>query len=97
MAEEIPKSIDYSDAIKLFLAESVGNPPLRQVVGRQLYLYPIPWQDFDVVAANLSRNVGQNIKAIVQINSEHSVRQGFGYRAFHFNEVLLRQRNPPLP
>ena len=25
----------------LFLAESVGNPPLRQVVGCQLYLDPI--------------------------------------------------------
>jgi len=57
----------------LLFAQAIGDTTFLQIVGSQFDLDPIARQDFDVVSANLSRNVSQNIKPVIEINAEHRV------------------------
>lgn len=70
---------------QLFLFEAVGNPTFGQIVGGQFDLDAIARKDFNVITPYFSRNVGEDVKPVIEIDSKHRVGQRFGYRAFHFD------------
>lgn len=80
-----------SKALNLAFAKAISNSTLGQVIGRQFHLDAIARQDLNVIAADLARDMGQDIEAVIQINSKHGIGQGLSNSPLHFNEVLLRQ------
>ena len=46
-------------------------------------------QDANVVLTHLSGNMGYDLMAILELNSEHGIWQGVDDRAFHRNDVFF--------
>lgn len=67
------------------ISATVSNPALGQIVWGQLYFDSIARQYLDVISANFARDVRQYIKTVIQIDAEHCIGKGLGYRAFHFD------------
>lgn len=63
--------------------------PFRQVIGRHLHFYLISGKDLDVVHTHLPRDVGGEHVAVVQLDAEHRVGQGFDNRTVPFNSSLF--------
>ena len=59
----------------LFISE--GNSSFGQIIRRHLYLYLVTGQYPDVVHTHFARDVGDYHMAVVQLDSEHRVRQSF--------------------
>lgn len=63
--------------------------PTRQIVGRNLYLNPIPRQYPDKMHSDLSGYVGQNLMPVIQGHLEHGVGQRLLDDTFYFYEVFF--------
>ena len=68
---------------------AVDDTASGEVVGAQLDDNSILGQDADVVLTHLSRNVAENHVAILELHTEHRVRQGLNDRAFHLNDAVF--------
>src|SRR6266540_7353340 len=72
------------------LAVSVDDPAPREVVRRDLDLHAIAREDLDAEAAHLSRRVAEHLVAFVELDLEHSVREGLDDFALHLDLFFLR-------
>lgn len=72
----------------LFGAE--GNATFGQIVGGQLYSDAVTGQDADVVFAHATGDVAGHNMAVVQLDPEHSVRQGLDDRTLHLDVIFFR-------
>ena len=77
-----------------YLLEAISDSTAFQIIDGQLYGYSISWENLDVVHAHLSGDVSQNGVAVLQLNLEHSVRQGLNNLTFELNYIVFSQRNP---
>ena len=77
------------------LFESIRDPSLGQVVGRNLDQDLVPGEDPDEVLSHLARNVGQDAVLVGQLHPEHGVGQGLQHRALGFEDVLFRHAAAP--
>src|SRR5690606_16961206 len=76
---------------------AVGDPTAGEVVGGQLHLDAIAGEDADVVHAHLSRDVGQHLVAVLELDPEHGVRERLDDRSLENDRVFfgLSQGCPP--
>src|ERR1700689_1697176 len=77
-------------------AVPVDDARAVEVVGGELAAHAIPWEDADPEAPHLARHVPQDHVVVVQLHTEHRVRQGLDHLALEFNLVLLRHAASPL-
>src|SRR5437899_425730 len=70
--------------------ESVRDPAPREVVRRQLDLHPIAREDPDEVHPHLAAYVREHPVTVVQLHSEHRVRQRLHHGPFDLDRVFLR-------
>ena len=73
-------------------SETVGDPAAGQVVGRQLDPDPVTGQDADEVHPELAADVGEDPMAILQLDREHGIGQGFDNRSLYLDRVALGHR-----
>lgn len=71
------------------LLVAVDDASTREVIGGQLDDYAILWEDADVVLTHLAGNVGQNLVAVVQLDTEHRVWQGFNNATLNLDGAFL--------
>ena len=71
-------------------AVAVSDPALGQIVGRHFNLDLVAGQDADVVLAHPAGDMGDDLVAILQLDPEHGVREGFRDSAFEFDDVVFR-------
>src|SRR5918995_2310857 len=72
------------------LAVPVDDPAAREVIRRDLDLHAIAREDLDAEAAHLSGRVAQHLVAFVELDLEHSVREGLDDFALHLDLFFLR-------
>src|SRR5947208_321561 len=72
------------------LFEPVRDPAPREVVRRQLDLHPIAREDPDEVHPHLAAHVREHPVTVVQLHSEHRVRQRLHHGPFDLDRVFLR-------
>src|SRR5680860_163404 len=72
---------------RLFVA--IGDAPTGEVVGRQLNLDAVAGQDSDVVHPHLPGDVSEHLVTVVELDSEHRVREGFGDLSLQHDGVFL--------
>src|SRR5579884_409457 len=79
------------------LLVAVGDATTAEVVGRELHLHPVAGQDPDVVHPHLPGDVREHLVAVLQLDSEHRVRQRLDDRPLDEDRVVLglRQGAPP--
>src|SRR5262245_9548163 len=75
--------------IPCLLLVAIGNATAAQVVRRELDLDPVARGDADVVHAHLPGDVGEHLVPVLQLDTEHGIRQRLDDRAFHQNRVVL--------
>src|SRR5215472_8414808 len=68
---------------------AIDDPSSRQVVRRQLHRYLVSRQDADEVLAHLARDVSQHPVLVLQLHSEHGVRQRLDHRCHNLNCLFL--------
>src|SRR4029453_4455614 len=56
---------------------AIGDATSTEVIGRELHLDTITTDDADVMHAHLAGDVGQNLMAVLQLDTEHGVGEGF--------------------
>ncbi len=66
---------------------AIYNTSLFQIVGRQLYLHPVPKQDPDVESSHPARQVSQYALAGIQLDAKHGVRQRLHNSTCHFEPL----------
>src|SRR5438046_3065540 len=74
------------------LAESlvpVGDPTPAEVVGGELHLHAITGKDADVMHAHLPRDVGQHLVPVLELDTEHGIRQRLHDGALEHDRVFL--------
>ena len=69
----------------LFLLVSIDDATAGEVVGRKLHDHSVVRQDADVVHAHLAADVGKHLVAVVELNTEHRVRQGLKNRSLELD------------
>src|SRR5271170_72700 len=67
----------------------VHDPPATEVVGTELYDYPVVGQDADVVHPHLPADVSENLVPVVQLHPEEGIRQRFDYRTLDLNGAVF--------
>src|SRR2546426_875286 len=72
------------------LFESIRDPAAREVVRRQLDLHAVARQDPDEVHPHLAAHVREHPVAVVQLHSEHRVRQRLHHGPFDLDRVFFR-------
>lgn len=50
-----------------------GNPPTRQIIGREFHRHLIPWQNSYEMHPHLSCHMGQNLMAVLQFHPKHRI------------------------
>ena len=83
------KSFDRNRGRKS-VCESVGYSAAGQIVGAELYSHSVPGKDADVIDPHFTGDVGKYLKAILKLDLEHGVGQGFQHVAEYFYTVALR-------
>src|ERR1035437_1374307 len=73
----------------LFVA--VNDSSAIQVVGTQLHGYAVARQNTNEVLAHSSRDMGQHLVVILELDLEHGIGQGLNDRCHYLNRVFLRQ------
>src|SRR3989338_9888503 len=73
----LPRRVVARRLEEFLFAETIRNPPARQIVQRKLNGHLIPRQDFDVMHPHLSGDMRKNPMAVFKLNPEHGVRQRF--------------------
>ena len=71
-----------------------GNASLCKVVNRNLNGYAVARQYSDIVHSKLSRNSCGYYVTVGKLYLEVGIRQCLNYRAFKFDNIILRQNNP---
>src|SRR5712691_849912 len=74
----------------LRLLESIRDPAAREVVRRQLDLHAVAREDPDEVHPHLAAHVREHPVAVVQLHSEHRVRQRLHHGPFDLDRVFFR-------
>src|SRR6267143_1204984 len=69
---------------------SIDDPPAIQIVGRQLHRDLVPGQDLDEVHPHLARDVRQHLMAVLQLHSEHRVRERLDDGALDLDAFFFR-------
>src|SRR5713226_8205817 len=67
----------------------VHDPPATEVVGAELYDYPVVRQDADVVHPHLPADVSENLVPVVQLHPEEGIRERLDNRAFNLNGAVF--------
>lgn len=80
----------------LSLFSSPGNSTLGKVVNGNFYRNLVSGENFNIIHAKLSRNVGGNDVPVGKLNLEYGIRQSLYDRTLEFYNVVLRQNNPSL-
>ncbi len=57
------------------LLVTVGNATSGEVIGGELHLHLVTWENADVVHPHLSGDMSQNFVAVLQFHSEHRIRK----------------------
>src|SRR5487761_309410 len=78
--------------IASLLLVPIGDAAPRQVVRRDLDLYPVAREDADAVHAHLAGAVGEHFVAVLELDTEHRVRKRLDDRAFEHDRILFRFR-----
>jgi hypothetical protein len=65
------------------------DPASGQVVRRQLDQDPIAWKYPDVVHPHLSRDMGEDPVAVIQLDFEHGVREGLDHLSLDLDALFL--------
>lgn len=71
------------------LSGAIHNASLGQVVGRKFNRDLVAGEDADIVLAHLAGDMGRHGMTVFQLDPEYGIRQGFGDRAFHLNDVVF--------
>src|SRR3954466_6727921 len=74
--------------------EAIRDPPLGQVVRRELDQHFIAGQDADAVLAHLAGGVAEYLMAILEAHAEHRIGQQLNHRAAHLEQFFLGQAIP---
>src|SRR5207249_3005297 len=79
------------------LLVAVRDAAAAEVVRRELDLHPVARRDADVVHPHLPGYVSKNLVPVLQLDTEHGVRQRLHDRPFDQDRVILRlgQRASP--
>ena len=79
------------------LLVSVGDAATGKVVGRELDLDAVSGEDADVVHAHLSRDVGQHLVPVLELDPEHGIGQRLDDGALEDDRIFLGlgQRTSP--
>src|SRR5436190_16324398 len=77
--------------LSLLLPVPVHHTTPRQVVWRQLYAHPVPWEDPDVVHPHLPRDVGEHLVPVLELHPEHGVREGLHDRPLNLDDIVFGQ------
>ena len=78
------------------LFSSPCDSTLSQVVNGNFNRNLVTGENFNIIHAKLSRNVGGNDVPVGKLNLEYGVRQCLYDRTLEFYNVVLRQNNPSL-
>jgi hypothetical protein len=73
------------------LLVAVNDPPAIQVVGTQLHGHAIAGQNADEVLAHPSRDMGQSLVIVLELDLEHGIRQRLRDHCHYLNRIFLRQ------
>jgi hypothetical protein len=76
-------------SLRLFIP--IHNPAAIQVVWAQLYGHAITGQNPDKILAHPSRDMGQDLVIVLELDLEHGIGQRLKDGCHHFNRVFLRQ------
>src|SRR5689334_4213054 len=68
---------------------SIGDAPTRQVVRGELHLHLVAGSDADVVHSHLPGDVSKHLVPVLQLDTEHGVRQRLDHRSFDQDRVIL--------
>ena len=71
------------------LLVSVNDAAASQVVGGKLHHHAVVRQDPDVVLPHLAADVGEYLVAVLQLNAEHRIGQGFDNAALHLDGAFF--------
>src|SRR5262245_60566062 len=71
------------------LLEPVGDAPLRQIIGRHLDQYLIPYQNTDTVLTHLARCVGNDLVSVLELHPKRRIGQQFRDHAREFQQLFL--------
>ena len=88
--EQIGLTDDLTFIILSSLFESVRNSAAREIVRRQFHGHFITRQNSNEMHPHFSRDMGQYLMTIIQLNSEHGVRQRLGHRPLYLDHILFR-------
>src|SRR5713226_6867929 len=71
---------------------SVGYPPSREVIRREVHRDSIPLQNPDVILAHLPADVRQHLVPVLELLAEGRVRKHFADRTHHLYRVASHAR-----
>src|SRR5262245_7249991 len=73
----------------VFLLVAVRDAAAAEVVGRELDLHAVAGQDPDVVHPHLPGDVSEHLVPVLELDTEHRVRQRLHHRPLHEDRVVL--------
>src|ERR1035438_5355663 len=73
------------------LLVAIHNPPAIQVVGTQLHSYAVAGKNANEVLAHPTRDMGQHLVIVLELDLEHGVGQRLGDHRHYLNRIFLRQ------
>src|SRR4029450_1561880 len=68
---------------------AIGDATSTEVVGRELNLHLVAGEDADVIHAHLAGDVGQNLVAVLQLDTKHGIREGFDDLPLQDDRIFL--------
>jgi hypothetical protein len=72
--------------------ETVGYTSTGKIIGRKLDRDAISWQDTDIMHTHLTRDMSEHDVAVLELDSEHSIRQRLYDRAFKFDRIFFSHK-----
>src|ERR1035438_1909498 len=81
----------HARVIKKNLLVAVDDPSAIQVVGTQLHGHAVTGKNAYVVLAHPSRDMGQHLVIVLELDLEHGVGQRLGDHRHYLNRIFLRQ------
>ena len=78
-----------------FLLCTPGYTALREVVDRYLNGNVVSLENSDIIHTKLTRYVSGHYVTVGKLNFEDGVGKNLNYRAFKFDNIVLRQNNHP--
>lgn len=81
----LTEALTFTLSFLPYLFRPVSNPASREVIRRQFQFNPVAGQNTYKVHAHLSRYMRKDLMAVIKLDPEHCVRQGFHYYTFGFD------------